>query len=46
MKLREWLNTPDDEGLTGKDAILIFCINLAAWGMMIGLVLLERGYKS
>ena len=43
MKLREWLNTPDEEGFTGKNAILMFCINLAAWGIMIGLVLLERG---
>ena len=42
MKLKEWLNTADEEGLTGKDAIVMFLTNLSAWVILILLALFGK----
>ena len=33
-KFKKWLNTADEEGLTGYDAICMFCFNLIGFGFL------------
>ena len=42
MKLKEWLNKKDEEGISNADAIFGFFWNLMAWSIMI-VILLKRG---
>ena len=34
-KFKKWLNTPDEEGLTGYDAICMFIFNLIGISFLI-----------
>lgn len=41
-KIKHWLETPDDEGITGYDGICMFFWNLMAWGIPLTLIVLAK----